>query len=168
MEEQWREIAAFPQYRVSNLGQVQNVRTERILHPSITPQGHLKLNLLKDGVKHTRQINQLVGFHFLDKPPREDFISTIHLDGNKANCRADNLLWRPRFFAIRYHMQFETPMWKRLKVPVIEVKEQKTYETAQDAAMENGLVLTELLQSAYNKTFVWPTYQQFRTLLDYT
>lgn len=168
MEEQWREIAAFPQYRVSNLGNVQNVKTERILHPSITPQGHLKINLLKDGVKHTRQVNQLVGQLFLDAPQREDFISTIHLDGRKKNCQADNLLWRPRFFAIRYHMQFETPLWKRLRVPVVELKEQREYKTAQEAAMANGLVLTELLHAAYNKTFVWPTYQQFRTLLDYT
>lgn len=65
-------------------------------------------------------------------------------------------------------MQFETPLWKRLRVPVVELKEQREYKTAQEAAMANGLVLTELLHAAYNKTFVWPTYQQFRTLLDYT
>ena len=168
MEPSWRGIPAFPHYEVSNLGEVRNVKTERILHSSLTPQGHIKVKLRNESGAHTRQINQLVGQLFLPPPPREDFISVIHLDGKKTNCQAINLLWRPRFFAIRYHMQFETAMWKRIRVPVVEVKEQKRYESAQEAAMANGLILVELLSAAYNKTFVWPTYQQFRTQLDYT
>ncbi len=167
MQELWREIAAFPNYEVSNLGSVRNVKHGRILNTSITPQGHLKLKLMKDGVAHTRQLNQLVGLHFLPPPPRDDFISTIHLDGNKLNCRATNLLLRQRCFAIPYHLQFETTMWQRSRIPVVEIKEQREYASAQEAAMANGLVLTELLKAAYNKTFVWPTYQQFRTKLDY-
>lgn len=167
-EEQWRDIAAFPNYQVSNLGKVRNTRSERILHTSMTPQGHIKVKLMKDGVGHTRQVNQLVALHFIDPPTRDDFISVIHLDGKKTNCQAENLLWRPRYFAIRYHLQFETPLWKRLNVPVVDVKEGIEYPSAQAAAIANGLVLTELLSAAYNNKFVWPTYQQFRTVHAYS
>lgn len=30
----------------------------------------------------------------------------IHLDGNRSNCEATNLMWRPRWYAIRYHRMF--------------------------------------------------------------
>lgn len=167
MKELWREIAAFPQYLVSNHGNVQNQKTGTILKPTKNNRGHAKVHLMGYGRAHTRQVNHLVALTFLPKPPREDFISVIHLNGNFMDCVADNLMWRPRFFVVRYHRQFDTPMWKRVKVPLIEINEKKEYKSAQQAAMENGLVLTELLSAAYNKTFVWPTYQHFRTMSDY-
>lgn len=167
MEEEWRQIAAFPDYDVSNLGRVKNTKYDRILAPSVNSHGHAKVKLMGYGRANTRQINHLVALLFLEPPSREDFISVIHLNGDKADCRVENLMWRPRFFTIRYHKQFETPMWKRTKVPVVDIATEIEYKTAQEAAMTFGLVLTELLSAAYNKRRVWPTYQQFRTLPDY-
>lgn len=166
MLEKWRAIAAFPNYRVSNLGQVESIKTGRALKQTINQHGHLKIKMMQNGVAHTRQVNQLVAQHFLPDPPRKDFDSVIHLDGDKQNCQASNLAWRPRYFAIRYHQQFETPMWSRSKIPVIDAKTGKIYKSAQEAATANGLIFTELITAASHHTYVWPTYQKFEILID--
>lgn len=164
MTEQWREIAAQPNYEVSDLGNVRNKKTGRILQPSLNQHGHAKVNLPTDeGKTKTRQVNHIVAEAFLPEPERKDFISVIHLDGDKTNCVATNLAWRPRYFAIRYHMQFDSPMWKESTQRVVDIKSGREYRI-QDAALEHGLVMNEILVAAQGLTFVWPTYQQFRLL----
>ena len=76
------------------------------------------------------------------------------------------MLWRPRYFSIRYHMQFESPLWKESHIPIVDIKSGRIYDTIQEAAVEQGLVLTEILIAITNRTFVWPTYQQFRLLAE--
>lgn len=159
----WREIARSPQYEVSDQGEIRNRRTGRTLNPSKNKPGHLKVNLpTEEGKIKTRQVNHIVAEAFLPEPHRDDFISLIHLDGDKSNCKASNLQWRPRYFAIRYHLQFDTPLWKDSHIRVIDSKTGQIYDRAQDAAVENGLVLSEILLTAHACTFIWPTYQQFR------
>lgn len=159
----WREIARSPQYEVSDRGEIRNAKSGRFLHPSQNQHGHLKVNLPSEGGKiKTRQVNHIVAEAFLPEPIREDFISLIHKDGVKTNCNTTNLLWRPRYFSIRYHMQFDTVIWKESHIKIMDVKSGVVYERAQEAAMEFGLVLAEILTSASALTFVWPTYQQFR------
>lgn len=161
----WREVARFPNYEVSDAGEIRNAKYDRVLAPSKNQFGHLKVNLPVEGGKtKTRQVNHIVAEAFLREPHRDDFISLIHLDGDKTNCAAANLEWRPRYFAIRYHLQFQTDMWKELHAPIIDTKTQRVYETIQLAAVEHGLVLSEILVAAHNRTFVWPTYQQFQLL----
>lgn len=161
----WREIARTPNYEVSDHGEIRNTKTGHVLHPSKNQQGHLKVNLpTEDGKTKTRQVNHIVAEAFLPEPHRDDFISLIHLDGDKSNCSASNMVWRPRYFAIRYHQQFNSKIWKENRTPIIDTKNGRVYETIQEAAMEHGLVLSEILMSAHNRTFVWPSYQQFRLL----
>ena len=162
MSEAWRDIAGFVNYQVSDSGSVRNIKRDRILQPSKTQMGHLKVNLVQDGVTYTKGVNHLVAKTFLETPKRRDFISVIHLDGDKSNCHVHNLLWRPRYFAIQYHLQFETFHFKKKTKPVFEPDTGWTYPTAQEAATTNGLLLTELLTAIHNGTYVWPTYQVFK------
>ena len=164
MTEEWREIADFPKYRVSDRGHIESVKSGRILSPSTNQYGHLKVNLLRDGETYTRSVNQLVGSAFLEPPARGDFSSLIHLDGSKKNCGVENLMWRPRYFAIKYHLQFESPNFHKSHIPVIEVKTGKRFERIQEAAMLYGLLFTEILVACQNRTYVWPTYQIFKTI----
>lgn len=164
MQEKWRVIAAFPDYLVSNYGQIKSARTDRLLIPTMNQQGFHKVQLMRHGKAHTRQVNQLVALEFLPPAPREDFISLIHLNGDKSDNRATNLDWRPRHFAIRYHQQFTSSAWYTAHIPVVDIKTGREYGTAQEAALEHGLVFTEILVAAHNRTVVWPTYQQFRLL----
>lgn len=159
----WREIARSPQYVVSDAGEIRNQKTGRTLSPSKNQHGHLKVNLpTVEGKIKTRQLNHIVADAFLPEPHRADFISLIHLDGDKTNCSASNLVWRPRYFSIRYHMQFDTKIWEESTVRVSDIKTGRIYDTIQEAAMEHGLILSEILLAAHKRTFVWPSYQQFR------
>lgn len=159
--EQWREIPAFPKYRVSSLGRVENTKTGRMLIPSKNQEGHLKVNLMRDGEAHTRTVNHLVAKLFLPLPERRDFISVIHLDGDKSNCRASNLAWRPRYFAIKYHQQFGLRSYLEMRMPLVDKKTGRQYSSAQEAVVDHGLLLSDIVQSVHNRTFVWPTYQEF-------
>lgn len=162
MSDEWRDIAAFANYQVSYSGDVRNLKTERILRPSHTQMGHLKVNLVQDGVTYTKGINHLVARAFLEPPKRADFISVVHLDGDKANCHHTNLLWRPRYFAIQYHMQFGTHYFERRTKPIYDTLTEVVYPTAQEAAIKHGLLLTDILTAIHNRTYVWPTYHVFR------
>ena len=164
MQEEWRTIPAFPSYSVSNLGRIRLDRLDRILHPSRNQHGHLKVNLVKDGATYTRHVNQLVGKAFNGEPTRHDFISIIHLDGDKTNCEASNLDWRPRYFAIKYHMQFENPNFRKARMGVENTKTGEQFKTIQEAVMHYGLLFTDILAAIHTRTYVWPTYHEFRVL----
>lgn len=164
MIEEWRTIPAFPKYEVGSDGHIRSVKSQRVLQPSHTQQGHLKVNLVKNKETYTRNVNHIVAKAFLPEPTRPDFISIIHLDGNKENCSAINLMWRPRYFAVKYHQQFETPMFAKSKVPVVDIRTGEKYATIQEAVVKCGLLFTDIMIAAHELTYVWPTYQEFRKL----
>lgn len=164
VKEQWREAPGFPRYQVSSLGKIKAVKTDRILRPSKNQQGHLKVNLMRDGEIHTRTVNHLIARAFLPEPEREDFISVIHLNGDKSDCSAHNLEWRPRYFAIQYHLQFQNRIFHTTHIPIEDSKTGKKYKSIQDAVVNHGLLFNDVLVSMHQCTYVWPTYQQFRQI----
>lgn len=166
MIETWRPLAAYPDYEISTAGSIRSFRTRKMLTPTFNQQGYHKVKLRFEGADYTRQVNQLVAEAFLPPPPRRDFVSVIHLDGDKTNNHFTNLMWRPKYFATRYYQQFRNPAWHQWRIPVIDVKSGRTYETVQLAAVEHGLIFTEILTAAHLRTIVWPTYQEYRTLSD--
>lgn len=162
--EEWRPVKAFPKYEVSPLGLIRHVESGRVLHPSLNQQGHPKVNLVLDGRPYTRHVNHVVARVYLEEPKRHDFISLIHLDGQKTNCAAANMQWRPRYFAVRYHNQFHTDLWQTSKVKIEDIKTGEIYKSIQDAVVKHGLLFSEVLVSLHDRTYVWPTYQEFRAL----
>lgn len=164
MTDELQPIPGFPDYRVYSKGIVESLLTSRVLRPSVNPQGHLKVNLMRDHEAFTRSVNQLVGRAFLPKPPRYDFTNIIHLDGDKTNCAVSNLAWRPRYFAVKYHNQFNTPIFKKSAMPIKDVKTGEVYETIQAAVKKHGLLFTDILVAMHSRTFTWPGYQEFVTI----
>lgn len=162
MDEEWRDLSIFPSYSVSDLGNVRSIKTGRILKRSKNQQGHLKVTLAEAGHIHTRSVNHLVAKTFLDEPLRDDFSSVIHRDGDKTNCAADNLMWRPRHYTVRYHQQFDSYDFRNSAVAIIDIKTNRIYQTIQEASVEHGLLFFDILVSAHERTYVWPTYQEFR------
>ena len=43
--ENWRTVSEFPNYQVSNIGRVMNIKTNRILKPCIDRNGYRHTNL---------------------------------------------------------------------------------------------------------------------------
>ncbi len=117
--------------------------------------------LVRDGEKHTRSIKLLVATAFV--PGRSNIFDTpINKDGNKKNNYAENLVWRPRWFAIKYSRQFLSDYKHIARGPVYLLNTEIVYKTIYDASISNGLLFIEVFRSAYSQTPVFPTEQRFR------
>lgn len=164
MQENWKEIPEFPGYIVSDQGRVRNADYDRPKIPSQNQSGVMHVLLMRNTMQYRRSLAKLVAEAFLEAPPRWDFTTLIHLDGQRSNCSADNLVWRPRWFARRYHRQFEPGAHRGFDEPVVEVHSGETFETSWEAALKYGLLDEEIKIAALNRTYVFPTGQIFRTL----
>jgi len=92
--EEWKAVEGFPKYQVSSFGRVQGPR--KLLTPEIMPNGYCRVNLYDIGSKlKARLVHILVAKAFLGPKPTPDH-EVAHWDGNKQNCRKDNLRWATR------------------------------------------------------------------------
>ena len=87
--EQYRIIKGFENYLVSNLGNIKNNKTDRILKPGIDTHGYYKVNLYKDRISYNKNIHILVGESFIPNPFNKKCID--HIDNNKLNNNVNNL-----------------------------------------------------------------------------
>lgn len=78
-------------YSVSNMGNVKNLRTGKVLNPSIRPDGYKSVLLSRDGKKMSIRVHQLVAQYFLEKSESKTDIN--HKNGVKHDNRAENLEW---------------------------------------------------------------------------
>jgi hypothetical protein len=88
--EEWRQIADFPDYEVSNQGRVR--RGDRILSQhNDGRRGYLQVGLM-NGTQSTKKVHRLVGLAFVPNPENKRVLD--HIDRNKANNVVSNLRWR--------------------------------------------------------------------------
>jgi hypothetical protein len=107
-----------------------------------------------------RSLPRLVATAFLP-PPSEVFDTPINLDGDRTNCSVDNLMWRPRWYAIYYVSQFKDRYDNPIEAPVRALDTDEVFDNSLDAACRYGLLEREVVLSVLNKTPTWPTYQMF-------
>lgn len=92
--EQWKTIKEFPNYQVSNMGNVRNSKTGQVLKPlSSGNKNYYRVWLYATGKKQMVSIHRLVINYFVDNkyPMLMPYVN--HIDENKHNNRADNLEW---------------------------------------------------------------------------
>lgn len=87
----WKIIEHFNNYSVSQIGQIKNNKTGKILSPSISPNGYLKVILRKNNISYTRSIHRLVAEAFVSNSENKETVN--HIDGNKLNNTYSNLEW---------------------------------------------------------------------------
>jgi len=156
----WRPVEGFPGYSINPLGQVVRDSTGRLLQQRYNQYGTPYVGLMRDWQQCNRSLPKLVAQAFL--PPTTDIFDTpIQLDGDPTNCRADNLMWRPRWYAVLYKMQFKEPYADPIKVPVRAVNERERFPNSFAAACRYGLLEREVVLSVVKRTPAWPTYQYF-------
>jgi hypothetical protein len=121
--------------------------------------------MVRGGMQYHRSVPLLVANAFI---PRqfEPYDTPINLNGDRWDNRVENIVWRPRWFAIRYNQQFRNPYMFPILDPVKEVKTGEIYENSFEAAMKYGLLESDLVLSILNHTVVWPTYQEFEIVID--
>lgn len=164
----WREIEEFPGYSVSDTGLVRNDQTGLLLGRTLNGSGVAYVNMTRDRVHHNRAIARLVAEAFLPPPKFTTFDTPINLDGDRTRLEVTNLMWRPRWFAVKYHQQFKK-IWSSSDA-VVDIETEKRFKTSMEAAMTYGLLALDIfewcLQYNYyleqNVPGVWPTDQRFR------
>lgn len=160
--DEWVAIPDFPKYSVNRLGQVRHNGSERILRPKVNQYDVVYVGLVssEDMEQYQRGLARIVASAFVEKP-METFDTPINLDGDRFNCHVDNLMWRPRWFAIRYHQQFK----HRWPDPILEsIRDAETGTVFPDSwsvAVRFGLLEKDVCLSMEHGTYVWPTYQRF-------
>jgi len=160
MEEIWIDVYEFPNYAVSNYGRVRNNDRSKLIKLSKTKQGAVKVNFAFRGKQYTRSVKVLVAENFVDGRSYI-FDTPIHLDGNQENNYSGNIVWRPRWFALKYSRQFDSTSLYNKTRKIFDKKTGEIYDSLFDAAVENGLLCSALLIDIVNQNPTFPTGQIF-------
>lgn len=151
-------IPDFPNYDITVEGKVFNAKTGREMTLSPTQSGELTVGLMKGGIEYRRSVKVLVARAFVDGET-ESFNTPILLDMNKENLHADNIRWRPRWFAHKYARQFHDepfPSWY-YNGPIYDHENGTQYATIVNAAMTHGFICLDIRLGLLNETRVFPT-----------
>ena len=135
----WRDLDSFPGWAVNSQGDILNEYTSRVMRVRQNAQGITMVGLTRRGERkqYTRSVALIVARAFVENPMPEFFDSVIHLNGDRIDCRALNLMWRSRSFALRYHDMFNHQPY-RLAVYIPQKKER--YASLREACTTYGLV----------------------------
>lgn len=120
--EEWRDVKGYEGlYQVSNLGNVKALGRdyyhsnghalvkhyvkEHIVNGRLRKDGYYDIDLHKDGKLCKKLVHRLVAEAFVPNPNNYRIIH--HLDCNKANEKADNLMWCTQSFNVQHAYDFE-------------------------------------------------------------
>lgn len=133
----WKKIEECPNYSINEVGEVRRDDVQKLIKPRLNKQNISMVSLSHEGAVVTKSLALLVAKLFLPEPRNKVYNSVIHLNGDKADCRAVNLMWRPRTFVVRYHRMFnDEPLRKSIYIPIIE----KQYTSIREFCVEYGMI----------------------------
>ena len=89
--DEWRPITRFPNYQISNNGDVVNITTGRKLKPIRESTGYSHVTLCDNGQQYQTSIHRLVAQEFIANPDNKPMVN--HIDGDKSNNHVGNLEW---------------------------------------------------------------------------
>lgn len=160
-QEEWEIIDEFPEYEVSTEGRVLTRKTGHIKVPTQNQFDVPSVLLVRGGQHFRRSVPLLVATQFIPKPnPKWD--CPININGDRLDNRVRNLAWRPRWFAVKYNVQFSEFYVPAANTPVVDQESGKIYQSTWHAAVANGLLDTDVWLSILNRTITFPTNQRFK------
>ena len=92
--EEWRKIDGYPNYSVSNLGNVRNDKTGKALKRVLQNRGYYQIGLYTKGTgaqPAMMKVSRVVAQAFIPNPLDHPIVD--HIDRDKANDSVSNLRW---------------------------------------------------------------------------
>ncbi|MDO9713450.1 HNH endonuclease [Paracraurococcus lichenis] len=91
---EWRTIPGYPRYRISEFGEVEDLKAGKMLAVTSATRGAYPKVCLRDHIGNSvyGYLHRLVAFTFLGPPPVPDAL-VMHLDHNAQNNHHTNLKW---------------------------------------------------------------------------
>jgi hypothetical protein len=86
----WKPLRNFPSYNGSSEGRIMNIRTQRILKPTVNEKGYYQVCLRKNNVQYSVRVHRILAETFFGENPDMD---VRHKDGDRQNNQIDNLEW---------------------------------------------------------------------------
>lgn len=133
MGKKWKVVDGHPNYEVSRMGQVRNIRTGNILAPYDDGSGYLRVKL--DG--ENCRLHILVAVAHVPNPDPETKNIVNHKRGKKHDCRASQLEWVTQAENIQH--AWDTGLCKRKrrrKVVVVTCKDCQYYSHCLESSRE--------------------------------
>ena len=88
----WKTITNFPNYEISNLGNIRNSNNKYIMKPFTNETGYLRISLYNDTIKRKKfYIQRLVAQEFLENIENKPTVN--HINNNTLDNRSCNLEW---------------------------------------------------------------------------
>lgn len=138
----WIPIIDFEDYyEVSNLGNVRNRLTGKILVGDINSTGYRRVILYYNGQKKRYFVHKLVAIHFCDGYSEELIVN--HIDGNKLNNESTNLEWVTRsendIHAFNNNLRDIVNRKRVAKIHKVTNEILDVYDSIEDAMLQNGI-----------------------------
>lgn len=162
--EGWLPLQGYSGYSASDQGRIRNDRRSNILSIVRSNTGHTYVGLMHEGVQVKRSVARLIADTFVPKPQHQPHFTTpIHLDGDLANCTAENLLFRPRWFAMKFTQQFHREQPKH--APIRNKTTGEVFKDCWPLVMKYGLLYLDIVMATTNCSYVFPTMQTFEWVM---
>lgn len=144
------EIPDFPRYFIDDRGVVARAPTfHRDIKGRRNSTGVFFVTLYRyegdEYFQQNRGLAKLVADLFLDPPPHPAFDTPTHLNGDRSDCRASNLVWRPRWFAINFHRQWQDS-WSDQVAPFHNVTTGRAYKSLRECAEAEGVLMEDVFR----------------------
>lgn len=91
MKEVWVKINNYPNYSISNFGNVKNNLTNKELKLMRQKSGHVRIFLYNETGRNRFLVHRLVALHFIPNPDKYDIVN--HLNSNPSDNFIGNLEW---------------------------------------------------------------------------
>lgn len=100
MQEIWKDVEEYPNYKISNLGRVYSIKNDIMLKQRLDKDGYPCVTLSHKGKTKYFFVHRLVAKSFLKNPNNLPTIN--HIDENKTNNCVNNLEYMTHKDNVRY------------------------------------------------------------------
>ena len=119
--EQWRTVSGYPNYQVSNVGRVMNIKTGKVLKlKSNITTGYVSLKLSNQGILEDVYIHRLIAEAFIPTHDDPAFRYVDHIDRDRGNNTLSNLRWVSSSFnransekSMNKSSQYKGVLWRK-------------------------------------------------------